>query len=319
MGPELTARVRAAMEALDYRPSRIARSMVTGRTGTLGVLHAPMSYDIWGRTFVQAVVNGIAAEAQLLRQDILIYTNALTDEPVRALADVDDARVSGLVVIAPSDDHHLVDMLAERKFPMVIICGVPREGVPFLHCDSSEGMKQAFTHLVSLGHRRIGCISGNKSHKSAADRLRLYHNYMADFGLSVDPHWVVDGNFDPDRAYVGARAILSSRNRPTAILVSNDQMAARVIDCANDFGLSVPDHLSVIGFDDTVIAQTLHPQLTTISQPLDTLGAAAVHVLKGKVDGKPVPSISSFSTSLIIRNSTTRPMEDIQCIVKHLH
>lgn len=314
--PELTDRVLQAVRDLDYRPSRIARSMVTRRSGAIGVIHAPINYDVSGATFVQTVLNGIAAESQRLRHDLLIYTNALTDPPDRALADVDDGRADAVIVIAPGRSDRLIDLLAERSFPMVIVAGLRRVGVPFMVSDNVNGIEQGFAHVLSLGHVRIGHIYGDLDFEDGRERYETYLRLVKEHGLPFDRRWVQGGHFSSAKTKDWAMKILTSPNRPTAILAGNDEMARSVLSAAKELNLSVPADLSVVGFDNTVLAKLVDPPLTTVAQPLESIGAAAVRNLDLILSGASAPDLQRFATSLVERATTSRPKEDISHVTK---
>lgn len=302
--PELQRKVLQAVRELDYRPSRIARSLVTRRSGALGVIHAPVHYDQRGGTFVQGVLNGIAAEAQRLRHDLLLYTNALLDPPERALNDVVDGRADGLIVVSPDRDDELIDLLAERSIPMAIVTGVARPKCPYLSSDNRVGMEEALDHLVELGHRRIGFIYGSLSFLDGKARHDAFLEGMKSRGLEIKPEWMQGGQFAPNVGYDAARCVLTSALPPTALLVGNDEMAISVIRAAGELGLRVPDDLSVVGFDGTILAQLSDPPLTTVSQPLESLGATAVRTIDSALSGQECPHLIQFPTALVIRASS---------------
>jgi DNA-binding LacI/PurR family transcriptional regulator len=304
--PELTQKVLAAVQDLDYRPSRIARSMVTRRSGAIGIIHAPIHYDPAGGTFVQTVLNGIAAEAQRLRHDLLLYTNALIDKPERALADVDDGRADGLIVIAPGRPDQLIDMLAERSRPMVIIAGCRRPNVPYILGDNIAGMEAAFDHLLKLGHRKIGHIHGGIDFQDGQERYETYQRLIKEHGLPFEKKWLVGGQFSGPKTKEWAIRMLSASHRPTAILAGNDQMAVDVALGARELGLCVPHDLSIVGFDDILPAQLMHPPLTTVAQPLEAFGAAAVRNIDLILSGQSAPDLLRFPTTLVVRESTAK-------------
>ncbi len=304
MRPELAERVMAVVREMDYRPSRIARSLVTRQSGVLGVIHAPVQYRYLGDTFIQSVVNGVNVEAQRHRLDLLLYTNALNDEPDRALSDVLDGRSDGLVVIAPGPHDRLIERLGARSVPMVSVAAYNWPGIPHLIGDNSGGTQAAVQHLISLGHRKIGCITGTLESDDGRERLDAFRLVCEDAGLEVDPLWIQRSNFQGPHARGCASRILSLKNRPTAIVVANDDMATATIEVAREMGLRVPHDLSVVGYDDTVQAQLCDPPITSIHQPLQTMGEYAVRHLIGLLKGEAVPTLLRFPTSLVVRAST---------------
>jgi DNA-binding LacI/PurR family transcriptional regulator len=307
---ELRERVLTIVRELDYRPSQIARSMVTGRTGAIGVIHAPIKYDVFGGTFVQVMMSGIMAEAQRLRHDLLIYANALTDDPKHAILDVDDGRADGWIVIASGRSDPLVDMLVETKKPLIIVTGTWRPEVSYVGGDNSNGVALQFKHLYDLGHRKIGEIYGNLDRTDAVERRNAFRRALKNHNLPFEKKWSVCGNFEPDKAFVAAQKLLSQHELPTALIVANDAMAIAAIDAAKSVGISVPNQLSVIGLDGLVTGLLSDPPLSTVVQPLPEMGAAAVRGLDSLIRGEKVVSSTRFPMKLVVRASTSSPKED---------
>lgn len=304
VGPKLTARVWAAVRELDYRPSRIARSMVTGRSGVLGVIHTPYTYEANGSSYVNKVMNGIALGAQQHRYDVLLYTNALTDQVETALSDLLDGRSDGLVAIAPGRHHEIISQLTARKVPLVSISGYGHKGVPFHICDNEHGVEQAVRHLAELGHRKIGTLYGDLSSHDGRERYKAFNQITERLHLQGENAWKAGGQFSSDRTQDWVRKMLSLADRPTAIFAANDDMAVAAMETAQAMGLRVPEDLSVVGFDDTLLARLCNPPLTTVNQPLESMGTSAVRNLLHLLKGESVPTLMRFPTTLVVRGST---------------
>ena len=219
--------------------------------------------------------------------------------------------MDGVVAIAPDKDAQLIDLLAARSFPMAVVSGSPRASAPFLACDNESGIAQALDHLVGLGHRRIGMVHGELSFHDGAARYRTFQAYLKDKGLLARRDWLTGGHFTPAAGYDAGKRMLSSSDRPTAILAGNDEIARSLVQAAQELGLSVPSDVSVVGFDDTLLARLSSPALTTVSQPLEGLGGAAVRAVEAILQKQPTPSISTFPTTLIVRASTGSPKKDL--------
>lgn len=145
--------------------------------------------------------------------------------------------------------------------------------------DDAQAADDMTTHLINAGHRRIGFIKGHPNHMASDDRLFGCRRALDRAGLPYDPVLVRDGEFDFDPGVRGGRDLLDLPNRPTAIFASNDDMAAGVLAVAHDRGMNVPAELSVAGFDDTTLARTVWPPLTTIHQPMAELARTATEIL----------------------------------------
>jgi LacI family transcriptional regulator len=159
-------------------------------------------------------------------------------------------------------------------------------------------------YLIKLGHRRIGFIGGRQDLKSAERRLRGYQDSLTQAGLPIDPKLITQGDFTAASGLMCARYLLGLPNRPTAIFCANDQSALGTYQAAQEIGLSIPDDLSVIGFDNIPEAALADPPLTTIDQSIREMGMIATEMLVKLIQGEPLKSKTlQTSTRLILRDS----------------
>jgi len=150
--------------------------------------------------------------------------------------------------------------------------------------DDAQAADDMTTHLINFGHRRIGFIKGHPNHAGSDDRLFGYRRALDRAGIAYEPQLVCDGEFDFDSGVRAARMLLDLPNPPTAIFAANDDMAAGVLAVAHDRNIDLPGALSVAGFDDTTLARTVWPPLTTIHQPMFDLAHTATDILIGGGD-----------------------------------
>jgi DNA-binding LacI/PurR family transcriptional regulator len=163
-------------------------------------------------------------------------------------------------------------------------------------------------HLISLGHKRIGFVAGPKTHVSAKLRLDGYKDALTAHDIPFDPQLVAPGEFTLETGRDGAAALLSKDDRPTAIFASNDETAAGVMVAVKEAGLSVPEDVSVCGFDDTYAAKFVWPPLTTVHQPIFDMAHATAGLLLNSLKGRENTDIPrTFTHSLAIRESTVAP------------
>jgi len=301
--------IRVAQE-LDYRPSRIAKTLATGKSGVVGVIHTRIDFDMLQSGFMQGVLNGIAPEAQDCEHDVLLYTHSRKLDGEEVLSLLLDRRADGLLFLAPENADEIIDLIDQRQFPYVVISGEPRAIGSHILADNYQGVRDAMQHLFDLGHRAIGHITGRQTMVDGVERRAAYLEFMEERGLSVRDEWVQSGEFYALGSYAAARRMLASHRRTTAIFAANDESAFAAVQCARDMGLRVPLDLSVVGFDDTVKALICEPRLTSVRQPLDQMGAVAMRTLARIIDVGQTPSVVRFPTRLVIRESTTRPTED---------
>lgn len=300
------ARVLDAIGALDYRPSPLARGLSRGRCQTLGVV-------IPFFTHASAVerLRGVVAELDASHYDLVLFnveSPVHRDEHFRALRRRD--RADGLLVLSlPPPERELKRLLA-AGVPVVLVDSVAR-GVPAILTDDVEGGRLATQHLLELGHTRVGFIGDDPQNAlgftSSAKRERGYRDALAGAGIRVRARHVRYGRHDRGVAQRLASRLLALRPRPTAVFASSDIQALGVIAAAREAGLTVPDDLSVVGFDDIELAA--YAGLTTIRQPLYESGRLGARVLLDALAGErpPEPVEHVLPLELVVRTTTTRP------------
>lgn len=305
---EVKQRVLDTARELGYRPNRIARSLVAGKTMTLGVVPVQITHDLAVVPYFQEAFNGVVNEAELMEYDVLLFTRAYPDDPDR-LADVLlDGRVDGLIFFAPNIDSPVLSRIRDSRFPFVVINNQIEGDEPCFSADNRQGIGVAVDHLVGLGHRNIAHIHGPLEMFDAVERHHSFLEAMVAHRLEVRKEWLLDGEFTPMGGQAAATRLLSSSDRPTAIICANDEIATGVYRAAWELGVQIPGELSVVGFDNNASAQVLLPQLTTVRQPLEEMGAASAKAIVEMLNGGK-PSHQQFQTELIVRESTTQPME----------
>ncbi len=273
--PGLGKRTRAAIVAeaqrLGYRQNRWARSLVQGRTGLVGVLLTDLSSD-----YQTEIVHGIEDAAEQVGLEVLL-SHGRRDPAVlqRRLTQLGDLGVDGVVVLSAMLGPAVLARAATRQ-PMVVVGrveGLP-PGIGSVANHDEAGAQLAVQHLVGLGHRRIAHLTMSQR-AAARARRRAYEESMVGAGLGafvqVAPEW--DGGVDQLVAAAG------EQDGPTAVFASNDRGAAAVVAAALDRGLRVPEDLSVIGYDNTALAQALRPALTSVDQPRPQMGRLAMDQL----------------------------------------
>jgi len=274
---ETRDRVLAAIEALGYHPSAVARSMVAGRTCTLGCI----SPSLTDYTFA-SVIEGAQAEAR--RQGYFVLTGSAPAE-----SDVDPLleemlrrRVDGLLILNPhADGRYRCFLSLIEKGVAVVYEGNSShdEPVSAVRCDDHEGGYRATRHLIDLGHTAIATLSGPHNEECTVDRLQGYRQALSQAGLSVDPAMVVSGDWSATSGYHATRRLLEMDRDFSAIFAQNDRMAIGAIHALREASRRVPEDVSVIGFDDIPMASYFDPPLTTLHQLLGSLGRRAARLL----------------------------------------
>ena len=226
------------------------------------------------------------------------------------LARVTDGSTDGVILLVALGQSGHLETLRRRGVPFVVVDHRGELGidVPSVGAANWAGGRAATEHLLSLGHRRIAVIGGPPSHASSNERVAGYRAALADSSVAADEALVRRGPFDEEAGYVQACALLDLPMPPTAIFAGCDRQAMGVYNAVRDHGLSVPHHISVVGFDDVPLAALVSPALTTVRQPLREMGRVATTMLLRQIAGEPLDSQRvELATTLIVRASTAAP------------
>lgn len=307
---ELKAKVLAVAKEMDYRPNRVARSMVTGRTDTIGIVPPEVIENVFLSPYLHLALNGVLNEAGRLHQDVLLFTRCSETERDEMASVLVDGRVDGVIFIAPHFSEKAVELATSMHSPCVSISGVPLEGVCTFCVDNEAGVTMALQHLYDLGHRKIAHIAGRLDMQDAIVRLQAYQSFLRRKHLPYKEEWVGMGQFMIDGGRRAMNALLSLPEPPTAVFCANDEMAIGALFEAYACNKKVPDDISIVGFDNSPGTSTVYPQITTVAQPMSDLGAAAVRALRAMIDGREPEESPIFPAELKIRASTSRPTED---------
>ncbi len=274
----MRVRVEEAMKALDFRPSVAARILSGAKSNQVALIydnHSPYyMFQIQKGCWDVCHEKGIRLIAQPVDVD-----DPDVGEQVRGL--VSETHVDGIVLSSPvTDCEAVLRTLDALDIPFVRISpGTNHALTSSVFMDDVQAGDDMTTHLVNHGHRRIGFVKGHPSHMASEERLYGYRKALDRAGIAFEPALVIDGEFDFDSGVRAAAELLDSAEPPTAIFAANDDMAAGVLAEAHSRRIDVPGELSVAGFDDTTLARTVWPPLTTIHQPMAELARTAAEIL----------------------------------------
>ncbi len=302
VGAATRLKVEAAMSDLDFRPSVAARILAGTKSGQIALIYDNHSPYYMNRIQLGCWQRCQAEGLRLLAQPVDV-TDPDIGSAVRGL--VRETHVDGVILSSPvTDCRAVLEALELLDVPFVRISpGCNHALTSSVFMDDAQAADDITTHLVNLGHRRIGFIQGHANHAASHDRLLGYRRGLERGGIAVRDDYLRAGSFDFDSGVAAAGALLDLPSPPTAIFASNDDMAAGVLSVAHDRGIDVPRTLSVAGFDDTTLARMVWPTLTTIHQPMSELAAAATGLL---LESGPTQHVR-LPHQLIIRGSTSRP------------
>jgi LacI family transcriptional regulator/LacI family repressor for deo operon, udp, cdd, tsx, nupC, and nupG len=307
---EVKERVLSMAKELNYRPNRAARTMVTGKSDTIGVVPPDVTENVFLSPYLHLALNGLVNEAGRLHQDILLFTRYGETERNDITSVLVDGRVDGVIFVAPHFSDKSIELATSLHLPCVSVSGAPLDGMLTFCVNNEAGVNQALEHLYGLGHRRIAHIAGRLDMQDAMLRLQGYQAFLRSKHIPYREEWVGMGQFMIDGGRRAMAALLALPEPPTAVFCANDEMAIGALVEAYSRGWKVPDDISIVGFDMTPGSANVYPALTTVRQPISELSAAAVRALKLLIEGKAPEEDPVFETELVVRASTSRPKED---------
>ena len=209
----------------------------------------------------------------------------------------------GLILVALSEAQTILARIRKRGLPLVEMNEF--YGVDSASSDYREATKEVVSYLLSLGHRNIGFVYGVADHELALDRLQPFQESLNNAGVAIEPDLIVECGPTIEDGYQTALKLLKLSHRPTAIIAVNDLLAISTIRAAGDMGLRVPDHVSVVGFDNIPMANYLMPRLTTVTKDAYTAGRNAFEMLQARMQNPDLPrQVIHIPAKLIVREST---------------
>jgi LacI family transcriptional regulator len=264
-----------------------------------------------GTAYFSTILAGITdALAEREMWALVCPTRQEHDREVSVLKRLMRSEMVGALLLLPEESPDELRRLRADGLVFVVVDPLHDLGqdIPTVSADNSPGAYQATAHLLQLGHRRIGVITGRRDGTATRARLQGHHAALAEAGVMPDPMLEVEADFLVQGGAAGAERLLGLATPPTAIFAFNDCMAVGALQAARARGLWLPDDLSVVGFDDTPEAEAAHPALTTVHQPLRELGRMAVSQLVRLMDSHQFePLHVALATRLVVRSSTARP------------
>lgn len=297
-------KVLQAVAALDYRPNLFARGLSGAHSYTIG-----LSYDNPNAYYIIAMQQGAlaACDAANFGLQVRPCDSAAPDLAEHLRDFVRRSRISGLVLTTPvSERTAALRKLDAYHIPFVRILSAtrdPDDGFPCIHVDDHGAAHAITTHLLQLGHTRIGFLRGGKHHHASAERLRGYKDALRDYGIVPGRELMIEGDYVFEDGFRGGRRLLGLADRPTAIFGCNDEIAAGALAAAQSMGLHVPYDVSIAGFEDSPFSRHSWPPLTTARQRADVIVEHATRMLIARINGGNIEN-ERFSPELVVRGST---------------
>jgi LacI family transcriptional regulator len=302
VSPSALESVRRAIAELNYVPNRAARSLASRQTHAVALIVPEDTTRFFGDPFFASIVSGI--NHRLSRSDYVLNLFIASDDPGdKTTSYLRSGAVDGAVVVS----HHTSDTFLDRiasALPVVYGGRPPRLGTDdyYVDVDNLRGGRDAAAHLIATGRRHIATITGSLTMAAGLDRLAGYREALADAGLTEAA--VEDGDFTTDGGAAAMERILDSGVQIDAVFVASDLMARGALEVLRRSGRRVPDDVALIGFDDSPIALSVQPALTTMRQPSLQQGEQMASVLLDLLAGRQPPHATILDTELVVRDST---------------
>lgn len=305
MTQETLQRIQDAIQTLNYRPSSVARSLVTNHTDTIGLIISEIETPL----FLQAL-SVIEPTVRAADYSLLYCTARSLEDEQQAVNLLLEKRVDGIIFLSTSvylDDDYLLDLLSSAPPIVIINRTISHLAFDQIHWDNTGGTVQAIDYLVEQGHRQIALLRGPDTRRSTQQRLEGYQRGLEQHGLAYRDDYVAVGNYemtaqDWEQATL---VLLAASPRPTAILASNDIVASVVLRTVQRAGLRIPEDISIIGNDNQPFSAFSNPALTTVEAPIIESGQLAINMLLERMANNNVDVKQMLlSCPLIIRESS---------------
>lgn len=298
---ETRIRVEEAMKKLSYVPNMNAQNLVTNKTWTIGVIVPDIANPFFaslvkaGEKICNArgysmLIGNTEGDLEIERRYISVYKSRMCE---------------AIILVAPRvDDTELIEL--NEQIPLVVVDRkVQHIDIVQVYLDNTKGAEVATRHLIDLGHKRIGFIMGPKAVPNSHTRFEGYVQALREASLEFSPECVFQGDFVIETGRAALDYFESLQQRPTAIFCSNDLMAVGVLERANELGIQIPQHYSLVGFDNIFLSSMVYPSLTTVSYPILEMGVKAITLLLDSLLSEAKVQMSeNLEHNLIIRNST---------------
>jgi LacI family transcriptional regulator len=297
-------KVLKVIQEHNFRPNLAARTLVTQRTQVIGIL-IPHSTAVFTPYYFPVLLRGIGDTAHDRDYATLLLWGAGDREERFSRRLLQQNRLmDGLIIASATVDDPHIPLMLDLKVPFVLVERANHfsDQINFVTVDNEKAAQMAVAHLIKLGRRRIGHITGDLRISDGIDRLAGYRRALEEHDLPYDPSLVVEGVFTRRSGYTGMKDLLM--RRVDAVFASSDDMAAGALQALQESGIRVPDDVALVGFDNLPTAMDVKPELTTVHQPIEEKGARATTLLLDLIEGRvESPQHILLPTHLVVRQS----------------
>ena len=299
-------KVLEVIQRVNYHPNVMARSLAGGRTRILGLAIPTGVSRLFTDPFFPLLIQGVSSACNQQDYSVMLWV-AEADYERRSVNKVTQNQlIDGLIVASMLLEDPLVESLIENDIPTVLIGRHPNNtSISYVDVDNHNSAREIVSYLLRLGYRRIATVTGPQNMIAGADRYEGYKVALRQWGITLEPGLVADGDFSEEAAYSAMRRILP--HKPDAVFAASNSMAIGVLRALNEAGLRVPEDVAVVGFDDMPFAAHTTPPLTTVRQPVLRAGSMAADTLMSIIDNPgSAPRRIILPTELVIREILRR-------------
>lgn len=295
-------RVLQVVKELQFQPNAAARSLVGRRSMTIGIfLTAGLAHP-----FFAQILAGMEQSLKSKGYDLIYLAQLSWNKEYSFVRHCQSRNVEGVVVFGFQHENMNFDELVESGIPALFIdLDVKERRAGYISSDNQNATKRTVQYLAGLNHRKISFLSGIKSSYVSRLRLEGYLAGLEEAGIPFHDYYVAEGDFTRETGYLAMQSLLKLPERPTGVICCSDMSAVGAMEAIRDAGLSIPEDISVIGFDDIELASCVQPALTTVRQDMTTIGKRVIELLDDLInDEQLAPPEVIISTELVIRGSS---------------
>lgn len=297
--------VERAISDLGYVPNQAARTLVTQRTDAVALVITASAERLWAEPYFAGVISGISRELNDSGFRLMLTLASTKEERAKLEPYLLGKHVDGALLISLHANDDLPKRLFKSGLP-IVLCGAPMDRLkaPFVDSDNADGARQAVAHLAAGGRRRIATIAGPQDMSPGRDRLTGYRRGLADAGLEVDEQLIELADFSETGGLTAMRTLLDRAPDLDAVFAASDPMAFGALRALRDNDRLVPEDVAVVGFDDSPVALHTYPPLTTVNQPVESMGREMARLLLAQIREEPLASRNTIlPTRLVVRGS----------------
>jgi DNA-binding LacI/PurR family transcriptional regulator len=298
--------VEVAIAELGYVPNRAARSLVTGKAGSVGVVITEPTGRLFSDPFFPRLMRGLSSGLSASDLQLVLLMPGSAEDAERTGAYLGAGHVDGVVMVSLHAQDPLPSLLATAGIPLVLV-GRPPSGVAasFVDVDNRQGARSAVEHLIANGRRVIGTIAGPADMPVGIDRIAGYREALGEAGLAVDPRLIVHGDFTQPSGAAAMRRLLEARPDIDAVFAASDLMASGAMSILVEAGRRVPSDVAVVGYDDSPVATSTNPQLTSVHQPIEEMGLEAARLLIDAIDASDRPKRRVILATELVKRASS--------------